>query len=848
MTMRGLVVTVGSSSIVLLPLHHHHHHRHHYHSQIVSSAGTNPLISSSSSSNLTPSKLPHPLPLQSTSPPRRRSKNRIKYFAELASKLAEDGRFEDFLLLAENVTASGEIKPSDFIALVNVDFVSAGVRRVIREKKASEVVLLLRSLEKLGISPLDLLGGVGSVVISEVVRRNVMSGELEEVVQFLEALSGFRFAIREITDSTEIVRLCIQNRNPDAAIRYACILPQSHILFCTMIHGFGKDGDLASALTVFEASKKYSNCPNMYAYRTMIDVCGFCGNYIKSRCIYEELLAKKVTPNIYVFNSLMNVNASDLGYTMEVYKHMQDLGVAADMTTYNILLKSCCLAARTDLAQDIYKEVQRLESTGVLKLDVFTYSTIVKVFADAKLWQMALKIKEDMQTSGVTPNIVTWSSLISACANTGHVEHAIQLFSDMLRAGCEPNSLCCNALLHACVDARQYDRAFRFFTSWKENGFQNAFASDLISKASGLNHINSPKKVPFKPTIATYNILMKACGTDYNRAKDLMDEMQTIGLTPNHISWSTLISICGESSRNVESAIQIFSSMREAGIQTDVIAYTTVIKICVEKKNLKMAFSLFGEMKKYQVKPNFVTYNTLLRARSRYGSWFEVQQCLGIYQDMRKAGYKPNDYYLKHLIEEWCEGVIQNTNKNQARFNSNKNIDSDGPHNFLLEKVAAHLQKRGGESLTVDLQGLTKVEARIVVLAVLRMIKENSDKGDTVKDDMLIILGTNEGGARFAKDVLEVKEPIIKLLQDELGLEVTSQGSTIVVDNRIDFPNPHRSYNKIPTTAAAVNKSTVDLQSSSRRPAVLQRLKVTRKSLNHWLQKRLDNNSNNIRF
>lgn len=49
------------------------------------------------------------------------------------------------------------------------------------------------------------------------------------------------------------------------------------------------------------------------------------------------------------------------------------------MASYNILLKACCIAGRVDLAQEIYREVQDLESAGVLKLDVFTYSTIVKV-------------------------------------------------------------------------------------------------------------------------------------------------------------------------------------------------------------------------------------------------------------------------------------------------------------------------------------------------------------------------------------------------------------------------------------------------------------------------------------
>lgn len=59
--------------------------------------------------------------------------------------------------------------------------------------------------------------------------------------------------------------------------------------------------------------------------------------------------------------------------------HIQKLGVTADITSRNILLKSCCLAAKVELAQDIYEGIRELESKGALKLDVFTYSTIIKV-------------------------------------------------------------------------------------------------------------------------------------------------------------------------------------------------------------------------------------------------------------------------------------------------------------------------------------------------------------------------------------------------------------------------------------------------------------------------------------
>ncbi|KAG2690319.1 hypothetical protein I3843_09G177600 [Carya illinoinensis] len=736
-------VILGSSSSIATPfLHLHLHHS----PKPYKSSLPNPTKLSSSKSPPSPSFSPLVPILHSPSPLRSaRQGVLLKYYADLASKLAGSGRLEDFSMIVESVIVSGA-NTSKFLAALSSELLVQGILTCLRWGKVRTVIDVLRKVEKLRVSPLKLANGSATELLGIECRRLMKCGEVEEVVELMAVLAGFRFSIKELLKPSEIIRVCVDKRNPKLAIRYACILPHAQILFCTIIHEFGKKGDLVSALRAYEASKQTISGPNMYVYRTMIDVCGLCGDYMKSRYMYEDLLNQKITPNIYVFNSLMNVNAHDLSYILDVYKNMQNLGVRADMASYNILLKACCLAGRVDLAQDIYKEVQHLESTGALKLDVFTYSTIVKVFADAKLWHMALNIKDDMLSAGVAPNTVAWSSLISACANAGLVEQAIQLFEEMLLAGCEPNTQCCNILLHACVEACQYDRAFRLFQSWKGSRVIETTSGDYKSNTTSSNlstehaeencsstvancisnshHLNFSKKFPFTPTTATYNILMKACGTDYYRANALMDEMIVVGLSPNHISWSILIDICGGLG-NVEGAIQILRHMLGAGIQPDVVAYTTAIKVCVENKNLKLAFSLFEEMKNYQIRPNLVTYNTLLRARTRYGSLHEVQQCLSIYQDMRKAGYKSNDYYLEALIEEWCEGVLQDANQSHGEFSSCNKANFGRPQSILLEKVATHLQKSEAESLAIDLQGLTKLEARIVVLAVLRMFKEN---------------------------------------------------------------------------------------------------------------------------
>ncbi|KAI4341798.1 hypothetical protein MLD38_026479 [Melastoma candidum] len=384
--------------------------------------------------------------------------------------------------------------------------------------------------------------------------RLLACGDAKELTTVVEAIAGLGFPVEKLAKPADVIKVLVNKRNPGLAIRvvvllrYADILPQAQILFCDVLQEFGKGKDFVSAIKAYEEVKCSSKSPNMFVYQTIIDVCGLCGNFQESRDIFKDLLKKGVIPNVYVLNSLMNVNARDLDYFKKIYKKMQSIGVCPDFAAYNVLLKACCLAGRVDMAQEIYAEVKELQSARKLMLDVFTYCTVVKVLSDAKSWNLALKVKDDMLSAGITPNMVTWSSLINACANAGLVDHAIQLFEEMLLSGCEPNSQCCNTLLHVCVEAHQYDRAFRLFEAWKDSKVEN--------NEDGV----------------------KACGSDYYCAKALMREMKSFGLTPNNISWSVLIDICG-STRNLDGALQILKMMPRMEVKPDVIAYTTAIKV-----------------------------------------------------------------------------------------------------------------------------------------------------------------------------------------------------------------------------------------------------------------------------
>lgn len=109
--------------------------------------------------------------------------------------------------------------------------------------------------------------------------------------------------------------------------------------------------------------------------------------------------------------------------------------------------------------------------------------------------------------------------------------------------------------------------------------------------------------------------------------------------------------------------------------------------------------------------------------------------------------------------------------------------------------------------------------------------------GHPVNDDMLIILGASKIDADLDKHKLEVKDAITRLLQDELGIEVRPMGYKVRLDKRKDSENSVDLSSKLEDKLGR-NQLQKETKYSTRRPVVIQRLRVTRDSLKQWLQRR----------
>lgn len=108
--------------------------------------------------------------------------------------------------------------------------------------------------------------------------------------------------------------------------------------------------------------------------------------------------------------------------------------------------------------------------------------------------------------------------------------------------------------------------------------------------------------------------------------------------------------------------------------------------------------------------------------------------------------------------------------------------------------------------------------------------------GHSLRDDMIITLGIGKIDAVPDEQELEVKDAITKLLQDELGLEVLPQGLKIAPNKQMYLESPSDLAPKSDDFRS--NELLTEMKYSTRRPVIMQRLKVTRESLQHWLHRR----------
>ncbi|BDA50928.1 probable pentatricopeptide repeat-containing protein At2g31400, chloroplastic [Coccomyxa sp. Obi] len=444
---------------------------------------------------------------------------------------------------------------------------------------------------------------------------------------------------------------------------------------------------------------------------------------------------------------------------------------------WRLLLKNYSRMGMSEAATNAFQEMRRrgtcyqeMAAEGLQPTRV-TFNTLLKACMRAKDAARADEVLTWMQERSCQGDEFTYNTYIKAASYSGDVERALRVLPRMAASGVEPTPAVWGSLIVACGKAGQVESALGL---WRQMA------------ASG-----GPP-----PSVDNCNALLNACIDCGNgeRALDIYRSMRDLGVEPDLVTYNLAMRACsgqpGSKLRadQLEQAFQLLAHMRAAGVEPCAQTITSLFALGARAGQGRRALALYQEVKDSGIRVDVALLSALIAA---LGSEGLAEEALTVFRRMvwGPRRMKPNEHTYR-LITRICReaGLLTEAlhayrgmrrmgfRPSNAEWREMISVaveaamaERDGGD--LAQQVAACLGLDEGQSW-VDLHGLSSAEARAAVLCVLSSVQQRASAGAPLTSDLVFITGVGRHSDPEVGPVLH--DAIHSLLNDKLKLETST--------------------------------------------------------------------------
>lgn len=420
-----------------------------------------------------------------------------------------------------------------------------------------------------------------------------------------------------------------------------------------------------------EAKEKHNITMNVVGYNAVISACARAGDWKGASSLLSEMDQHNTTnPDHVTYGTVLAAceNGEQWDMVLEYASAMEEKGLDFDTLALTSVLKAC---QQLGLAKEAlyYLELMRAKATSdpyarktsgwdrkgakqpLRGPDAVAYRLAISACARGGDWKEGIRLLKDFEaTTGQKPDVMAYTAAITGCEYAGEWKRAFSLVDTMRKGGVEPNEVTMAAVIGACATACAKETGGIKF---KET---NTIPMPLPQhKALQLLNILKNDETVVDPNINVYNAAIRVCAEafDLKRALQLMEDLQTEGLTPTIVTFGTLMT-ASERVESIDGANSVFRAMREVEMEPNEIIYGAAISCCRKAGQAERASLLVRKMVKDDLKPNVATFNTAIVAQVE---GYPVDKCLDrailIYRIMTSKNHKgarPNRQTYNLLI------------------------------------------------------------------------------------------------------------------------------------------------------------------------------------------------------
>lgn len=414
-------------------------------------------------------------------------------------------------------------------------------------------------------------------------------------------------------------------------------------------------------------AKRKGYVSDVFVSCSLVSMYAKCGSIADSRKVFEELSQRDVVLWTSMLTAYVEVGQADAA--MQLYKEMRAKGVSPDVWTIISALQACCSLAEKDgdgksikikfleHGKSIHADVLRKGYGSLLKVG----NTLISMYGKCGSVEDAWRVFDGLSCK----DVVSWTAMLAMYAHQGQPHNALRLYDQMLEAGTSPDARTFVCALQACgmmaeieedvimdwraTKSRTLDRGRAIHDDARRKGYSSdVFVGNTLVSMYGkcrciLDAQNAFNELSQR-NVVTWNALIGAYARQGQGEKvlQLYEQMKQESTSPDESTIVTMLQACS----NIGSLAllrQVHDMLVSEGSKPSPFVVSTLITAYGRCASVEDAQNVFDSWPH----PDVVVWSALVAAYARQGNFTGSLQC---FQDMELAGIKPDGVTFISLL------------------------------------------------------------------------------------------------------------------------------------------------------------------------------------------------------
>lgn len=491
----------------------------------------------------------------------------------------------------------------------------------------------------------------------------VQCGGLDEALHLF-----FRLPQRTVFAWTAVISGYTSSKQGQEALSmYRCmqeegVKPNTYT-FVSLLKACSITSDLEEGKHIHAEALKYRCSDDPHVCTGLVDMYAKCGSFLDAWNVFSSLAQKSVV----LWNAMLAA-CSHQGHAtkaLQLYEEMQQEGVSPDVRTFVSVLQACSILAEEEKQVNFDGRLAKLESLEngkalhafVLRkgydLDAFVASTLIRLYGICGSVADSQEVFDRLHK----PDVVSWTSLLATYVHHGQPERALDLYRQMQQEGENPDVRTIVSAIQACgmlaereekivvdgvsISVRSLAVGKLMHADASRYGFiSNVFiGSSLIGMYGKCGSILDAECVfdrSSQTSVVFWNAMLSAYvdQRQADKAWQLYREMKEHDVSPNEITKICIVQACSNiGSLEICRQFHRFLLLR-ATVLSPLLA-NSLINAYGKCSSMVDAQGVFDTL----LQPDVVSWTTLIAGYAREG---KTKMSLGLYQEMLLSGVRPN--------------------------------------------------------------------------------------------------------------------------------------------------------------------------------------------------------------